>query len=614
MPTDELFEKYSRKTIGQRKKQSYDEFIQKVDKTGDNTFSKKTNKTSPAETLRISSGLDVYTGTWTEREAIHLLKRTNFGNPKAGVDLLLSKGNASAAVDWATDLTGYELPERPSPAPLNHYQNINASTVDRNIPYGEDWSKNNLTYNPPSSQGGTDNVVNNHRLFGLQFWNWGVWLNDDSYKIREKMVNFWYHFIPVEYEEVRLGSTNNSGTMCHDYVALLRRNALGNFRTLIESVTTSIAMLYYLSNQHSTAAAPNENYARELMELFTIGKSPQNYTEQDIQAAAKVLSGWRNISNNLKLPYPFSTGFDYKRHNQDNKTFSAFFGNTTILNKPGAAGEQEFTEFFDMLFHYQGETIAKYVCRRLYRFFVYYVIDEETESTIITPLANQLISGNWEMKPIVQTLLKSQHFFDMANRGVMIKSPFDFIAGMLNTFNVNTTPADADCFKQYKIWEYFHNYAKNNLEQELGNVPTVSGWKAYYQVPAFYQNWLNSNTIQKRDILIDELVAGSRNVQGLKPKIDTIAFIKQFDITVQTDANAIVDRFVLYCLPMDLPQSYKDEMKKQTLLSNQETDNYWTSAWNTYLSNPNTANTRTVENHLKALLDAVLKLSEFQLM
>ncbi|MFD1630129.1 DUF1800 domain-containing protein [Pseudopedobacter beijingensis] len=613
MPTDELFEKYSRKTIGERKKQSYDEFIQKVDKTESNTFNKSLNKTIPVETLRVSSGLDVYTGPWTEREAIHLLKRTNFGNRKAGVDLLLSKGSASTAVNWVTNLINHTTPQKPSPGPLNFYQNLPNAT-DSTTAYGEDWSMNNLEYALPTNQGGTDNIVNNNRVLSLQCWHWGIWLNDDKYKIREKMVNFWYHFIPVEFNEVRL-LTPQSGTICSGYMKIFRENALGNFRTIIELVTKSSAMIFYLGNHYSTADAPNENYARELMELFAIGKDPQNYTEQDVQAAAKILSGWRQQNNVKNHPYPVTTSFNKNRHNQENKTFSSFFNNTTILNKTGQNGAQELDEFFDMLFQYQGQAIAKYICRRLYRYFVYYVIDAETESTIITPLANQLINSNWEIKNVVNRLLKSQHFFDMANRGVMIKSPFDFIAGMLNTFNVNTTAAtEGDIFRQYRIWENYYNYAKNSLEQDFGNVPTVSGWKAYYQPPTFYQNWINSSTIQKRDLLIDELIAGNRTIQGIKPKIDGISFLKQFDTSIQDDPSAVVDVFILYCLPMDLPQTYKEEIKIQTLLSNQSTDNYWTSAWQTYLSNPNTVNTKTVDDKLKALLNAILKLSEFQLM
>lgn len=610
MPKDKLFEKYSRKTIEQRKAELHDVFLNKVDKKeSSGTFIKSNGKgmSSSVQTMRVNTGLDPYTGTWSDTEVIHLLKRTSFGNSKTAVDHLLSLQNASEAVDFITDLTNKAIPQYPSSGPLNHYQNIAANTVDSTISYGEDWSTTNLPY----SAGSSDPVINSHRLYGLQYWNWGIWLND-GYTIREKMVNFWYHFIPVEFIVLR-SSFYNSATICSDYMKIFRNNALGNFKTIIDEVTKSTAMLLYLGNHYSTASAPNENYAREILELFTMGKSPQNYTEADVQSAAKVLSGWR-IPTDFKAPYPFQSGFNSSRHNQTDKSFSAFFNDTTIFNKTGVHGAQELDEFYNMLFQYQGITIAKYLCRRLYRFFIYYNIDEETETKIITPLANQLINSNWEIKPIVKTLLKSQHFFDIANRGVMIKSPFDLLAGILNTFDVNTTEPNSDIYTQYRFWQYFNDYSKNNLEQEVGNVPDVSGWKAYYQEPAFYQNWINSNTIQKRDRIIDLLIKGTGGVGTFKFKIDAIAFLKQFNSSVQLDPNQVVDVFVKYALPLPLPQAYTTEIKTQTLLGNQTTDNYWTSAWQAYLTNPTTANTKIVNDNLKALLNAVLRLAEFQLM
>jgi uncharacterized protein (DUF1800 family) len=95
----------------------------------------------------------------------------------------------------------------------------------------------------------------------------------DGTTIREKMMQFWYHFIPVNFDDVR-SQQRNSATMCNDYMNLLRNNALGNFKNLIKDVAKTPAMLVYLGNQYSTATVPNENFARELMELFTMGKVP----------------------------------------------------------------------------------------------------------------------------------------------------------------------------------------------------------------------------------------------------------------------------------------------------------------------------------------------------
>jgi uncharacterized protein (DUF1800 family) len=374
-------------------------------------------------------------------------------------------------------------------------------------------------------------------------------------------------------------------------------------------------MLIYLGNQYSTATVPNENFGRELLELFTMGKVPvQNYTELDVQSAAKVLSGWRVSS--FTAAYPFSVAFNESGHNQLDKTFSANFGNTVIANQTGANGANEFDIFFDMLFAQQQTTIAKYICRRLYRFFVYYDIDTNIETNVIAPLATLLINSNWEMQPVLSTLLKSEHFFDAANRGVMIKSPLDFILGTLRTLKIDTTaaPGAGQMENQYNLWNYFHVYAFANLEQGFGYVPNVSGWKAYYQDPTYYQNWINSNTIQKRAVLlnsfIDGFFAGNQTNQ-----FDPIVFVQQFSNTIIQDPDALVDVVIQYLLTVDLPPVYKSNTKVQTLLNGQVTNGYWTTAWNNYVTDPaNPTYINIVTERLKALFTTVLQLAEFQLM
>jgi uncharacterized protein (DUF1800 family) len=596
---DVLFKKYSRKIGPGRLYTPYENFIEQVDHPG------QQNGETAERVGNITSGLTAYTGSWTQWQVIHLLKRTGFGNRKTDIDAFAAM-TMSNTVDAITSITA--TPVQPSSTPLNYNQ---AAVVDPLIPLGGDWTTNNLTYSTATSS--NDGTVNGSRLNSHLYWSWGLWLNEPA-TIREKMVNFWYHFIPVNYSDIG-NSVVNSGTLFNDYIKLLRDNALGNFKTLIKLIAKTPAMLIYLGNHYSTATAPNENFARELMELFMLGKEPvQNYTELDVQSGAKVLSGWRVAS--FTNPYPFVVNFYSNYHNQSAKTFSANFNSNIIANQTGANGANEFTSYFDMLFQYQGTTIAKYICRRLYRFFVYYDIDSNIETNVIVPLSAALIANNWDMLPIVKLLLKSEHFYDMANRGVMIKSPFDMIAGVLNTLNVNTTAAAGatQLFNQYKVWENLNSNARTNMEQGLGLAPTVSGWKAYYQTPAFYQNWINANTIQKRAAYLTSLINGY-TVSGVAVKIDGIAFIQQFPTLDVQSPGTVVDIFVKYLLSLDLPQTYKDELKVQTLLTGQVTDSYWTTAWNNFTGAPtNTSYRTTVNNKLKALITAIIQLAEFQLM
>jgi hypothetical protein len=152
------------------------------------------------------------------------------------------------------------------------------------------------------------------------------------------------------------------------------------------------------------------------------------------------------------------------------------------------------------------------------------------------------------------------------------------------------------------------------MEQGQGLVPNVSGWRAYHQAPTFYQNWINANTIQKRSAFLTALISGY-TVSGTNIKIDGVAFIQQFPILDVQSPGTVVDIFVRYLLSLDLPQTYKNELKVQCLLSGQVTDSYWTAAWNNFKNNPSNTSYRTiVNNKLKALITSIIQLAEFQLM
>jgi len=199
---------------------------------------------------------------------------------------------------------------------------------------------------------------------------------------REKMTWFWYHFMPIDFASVRASQhsycNNNSARISYDYIQNFRTNALGNFRSLIRNIATQPAMMYYLSNQDNTNTAPDENFAREVMELFTLGKDPlSQYTQDDVVAAAKVLTGWK--VNNLNA-YPTSASYINSRHDTTTKIFSSFFNNATIANQ----GSTEIDAFFDLIFT-KTQVVSEYICRRLYRYFVYYDIDANIESNVNTP-------------------------------------------------------------------------------------------------------------------------------------------------------------------------------------------------------------------------------------
>jgi uncharacterized protein (DUF1800 family) len=580
---DPLFEKYSRKIYNGRRysKQPYKNYI-----TAKNS---ETARVKP-----LSSTLNIYSGTWGTREAIHLLRRTGFGFKIADVDRL-AKLPFSDAVDLVlnTDVN-------PPAPPVNNYENDKPD--ENKLAYGSSWVDDFFK--------GYDigNDTNYQRTQSLRSWSLGLALNQDI-TIREKMTLFWYHFIPVDFETVSQSpnefANTNSARICYKYMKNLRDNAMGNYKQLIRNISTQPAMMFQLNNQANKKGAPDENFAREIQELFTIGKDVLNvYSQPDVVEASKVLTGWRVQDLNTANE---KTNFIPARHDSSSKQFSSFFKNTPIV----AAGEKEIDDFIDMIFNTNSEIVSKYICRRLYRFFVYYDIDKNIEDNVITPLAAYFVEKNWDIKPVLEKLFKSDHFHDMANRGVYIKSPFDLIIGTMRTFNASHNFADAANHElQYAIWENF-NWALREMEQTMGSVPTISGWQAFYQKPNFHEYWINSNSIQKRYGYIDYLILYGIDIYKNDKKVatvevDLILFVQQFPDDICKDPVKLIDECIKYLLPIDLSPEQKTEIKFNSLLSTGDKDTYWSQAW--------VEKSDEAKKRLKVMMLTILRLAEYQLM
>lgn len=543
-------------------------------------FKKYSNQKLPFQNNRTTAGLAPYSGQWTEAEVLHLLRRTMFGATKASVDLLKTM-TPSQAVDYLID-----NPVQPTTMPLNVYGN---PTDVEGCAYLSSW------YDFPGKFDGAKTSNGDRMSKSLKPWWLGQMVNQNTH-ILEKLTLFW-----ANYFGTRTGDFNYPKAIWQHY-RTLRNNALGNFRTFIKEITIDPHMLIVLNLNSSTKTAPDENYARELQELFTVGKGPDSqYTEADVKAAAKVLTGWRRLENaDGSYTYTFNSGV----HDTTNKQFSAFYGNKLITGQTGANGANETDQLLDMIF--QTREVAKQVCRRLYRWFVYYVIDDAAETNVITPLADIFRSSNYEIAPVLKALFNSEHFFDTVNRGCIIKSPVDMYVSMIREFKLNlaTTPVDI----QYAHWKYF--YDRCTVEaQNLGDPPSVAGWNAYYDGPAFYEVWFSATTIQTKARNLNSLTKAGITVNGIKLKTDSIAFNKLFP--TPEDPNTVVSNFIKYLLPQDLGQTQKNYMKS-ILLSNQVTDSYWTTAWNAYIANPaDTVALGVVQGRLDTLINYITSLEEY---
>jgi len=528
----------------------------------------------------VNSGLTPYSGPWTSDEVIHLLRRAMYGFVKADVDHF-----AAMSVEEAVDALLY-APYTPPPLPVNDYNND--QFIDPNVPFGETFV--NEEFDPAVNEG--------LRVESIRSWWMREILKGDR-SIREKMVMFWHNHVPIQFYGVFFGGA------LYRYVDTIRKNSLGNFKTMMKEITKDPAMLIYLNGYLNSAAQPDENYAREIQELFVIGKDlPSHFTEDDVKAAARLLTGWR--TNGIY------TAFDPFAHDTDDKQFSSFYGNRLIQGQSGInAGETELDEFLDMLFDHQ--EAAKYVCRKLYRFFVYHGIDAATETNVIEPLAQIFRDSNYDILPVLDALLKSEHFFDQLNRGAVLRSPVDMAAGLWRQMQVKL-PGNTDLFDNFYIPLVLTFYTKNLLQMP-GDPPNVAGWQAYYQKPALDKIWINTSTLPARgqftEIMLFVGIYGVNNVNNVGI-FDVIEWAKT--VTDPADINVLIDEAVQMMLGLPVSQSVKNYFKT-IILNGLPSDFYWTIAWENFIANPNDETVKgIVRDRLRAFFWILFQREESQLM
>jgi uncharacterized protein (DUF1800 family) len=517
------------------------------------------------------SGMTPYTGSWTSNEVMHLLKRTMFGAKKTDIDYFLTL-SLNEAVDELLNTVSVPTP------PVRDYglipDEFNVMWDDLGVVQGQTWVNDpNLVSNPD-----VRGAINALRVQSLRKWWAGLIINQGR-SIQEKMVLFWHHHFSVKEGEVE------NAQFLYRHHALLRSNMLGNFKDLVKQVSIDPAMLVHLNGYVNSRQAPDENYARELQELFTVGRGQDSlYTEDDVIAAARVLTGWRiNID-------PLGSYFDVSAHDTGSKSFSAFYNNRTIA---GSSNEnQEIDALIDMIF--TATETARFICRKLYRWFVYYDIDDATEQDVIIPMATLLQSNNYDIKPVLAALLKSEHFFDKINQACYIKTPFDIVVGTLREFNVSF-PAYTNYASGYPLfWSLYVSTA--DMQQDLFQPPDVSGWASYYQDPMYYELWVNSNSLPRRADYTDALVNDS--------VIDLRAFANYS--SNPADPNQLIDDVTHLLLRYPLSANSKTYVKTHFLLNNTTDDTIWTNAWNT---NNNTV----INSSLKDMFRFLMNLPEFHL-
>lgn len=523
----------------------------------------------------INNGFNQYSGEWTMEQAAHLLRRTTFGPTFTQMK--------EAVTDGLSVTISRLFEARPEPEPPIYFNFAD----DPEVPLGETWI--NTPENPEI------NLLRSRRRHSLFAWTFkNIGESSAKISIMEKMTLFWHnHFV---------ASNPNKARRYYQYYTLLRQHALGNFKTLTEKITIDPAMLRFLDGGKNTKSAPNENYARELLELFTIGKGPTvgpgdytNYTEQDVVELARALTGWRFFNG------PDQDGniayFVPNRYDATEKQLSHRFDNVVIQ----PAGEDEYKTVIAIIF--QKTEVARFIARKLYGWFLHATIDEGIERDIIEPMAQLIIDNEYEIKPALIALLSSEHFYETTYHGCMINHPIDYLFKIINTFQL-ALPTDA--IERNRMF-YNLYLGIRDLEMNIFYHPTVAGWKAFYQAPQFTKFWINSVSLPIRQKVSDRLLNGFR-INGFLLKLNLLDFIAE--LNNPTEPNDLIKDIATTLFAQPLTEDQLVALKAIILPG--LPDYEWTVEYGDYLAG-DTSLESAIQTKLLALIGTMLKMPEFYL-
>jgi hypothetical protein len=264
----------------------------------------------------------------------------------------------------------------------------------------------------------------------LGYW-WANRMLQTTHPLEQKMALLWHGHFATHENKVR------DYRKMHQQIGLFERFATGNVRDLTVEIAKNPAMLYFLDAQYNVKGAPNENFAREVMELFTMGVG--NYTEKDVRECARAFTGWYFDDLVFKI--------DSAKHDDGTKDF---------LGRTGAFGG---VEVLDIIF--EQPVAAEYFASKVYRFLV----RDEISPELRKKLGAVLRDSDYELKPLLTTILRSKDFYSAASYGGHIKGPVEHIVAMLKQLGAETMPGVPD-----------FNQATIAMGQHLLNPPSVAGW------------------------------------------------------------------------------------------------------------------------------------------
>ncbi|HNO79511.1 MAG TPA: DUF1800 domain-containing protein [Phycisphaerae bacterium] len=384
---------------------------------------------------------------WDAGAAAHLLRRAGFGGTPAEVQKL-----ASMTLEQAV-------------ASLVDYESIRQTDPDFDpvdLPEPNVVQKKRKSLEPDSAKELNQQLRQLSRLQmeDLRAW-WMRRMIETPRPLEEKMTLFWHGYFTSGFREVR------SSQMMFDQNMLLRKYALGNFRDLLIKISQNPAMLRYLDSESNRKDAPNENYARELLELFTMGEG--NYGEKDIKEAARALTGWTIRNGEFA-----SVG---RMHDTGEKTFL------------GQTGNFDGEDVIDIIL--SQPATAQHLARKLLLFFV----TPEPSQEMIDALATEIRGSGYDMREVMRRLFSSQTFYAPDVRHSLIKSPVQLVVGTIRSLEIE--PSDLSAFVA----------ATKGMGQQLFQPPNVKGWDGD-------RKWITTATIYARYNFASALLTGTGTKQA----------------------------------------------------------------------------------------------------
>lgn len=369
---------------------------------------------------------------WDLAKARHLLNRAGFGVPHS-LAVRLSEMSPEAAVDY---LLNYEaIPFEFPPADFL----VPAVSAKERYDARKDLNEEARRELQQKIQREERDAVKK-----LQAW-WLQRMRATPRPLEEKMALFWHGHFATSAQKVKASEAN------YDLYETFRTHAAGNFKTLTTKVGQSRCMLRYLDNDRSTKKQPNENWARELMELFTLGQG--QYTEDDIKNSARAFTGWSSDG----------MAFEFKVTNHDP-------GTKTFL---GRTGNFDGWDIINILF--EQPALGTFICGKLYKYFA----SEEVDSAVVEALAETFRAGNYELKPVLRQLFLAEAFYSPKIMGTQIKSPAQLVVKLAHDLSLDTVPPSAMV------------QATATLGQDILHPPNVKGWDGN-------RAWINANTLLLR--------------------------------------------------------------------------------------------------------------------